>query len=62
MGDLLKDAYAEEVKKRDYKTKFGNLLYEYAIVSQSYELYRQQLVAIDEKIKKLVDEVAHENS
>lgn len=62
MGEVLKDAYAEECKKRDYKTKLGNLMYEYAIVAKSVLEYQKQLTSVDEKIKNLVEEISHENS
>lgn len=62
MGEVLKDAYEEERKKRDYKTKMGNLMYEYATVSQAIFEYQKQLVSINEKIKSLVEEFSHEGS
>lgn len=63
MGEVLKDAYEQARKKRDYKTKLGNLMYEYAITSKLVFEYIKQLSAVNEKIDAVIKEVSeYENS
>lgn len=63
MGEVLKDAYEQERKKRDYKTRLGNLMYEYAITSNLVLEYQKQLSAVNDKIDALIKEISeYENS
>lgn len=63
MGEVLKDAYEQERKKRDYKTRLGNLMYEYAITSNLVLEYRKQLSAVNDKIDAVIKEISeYENS
>lgn len=58
-----KDSYEEELKKRDFKTKLGNLMYEYAVTSKLVLEYQKQLSAVNEKIDAVIKEISeNENS
>lgn len=62
MGEVLKDAYEQERKKRDYKAKLGNLMYEYALVCGMVSYYQKRLSVVNEKIDSVVKEISDEGS
>lgn len=62
MGEFLKDSYEQERKKRDYKAKLGNLMYEYALVCNMVSYYQKQLSAVNKKIDAVVKEISDEGS
>ncbi len=62
MGELLKDAYENEFKKRQFKDKLGGLMYRYATVLGMIKTYQAELDKINEDIKTTVDEVSNEDS
>lgn len=62
MGEVLKDAYENEYKKRQIKDKFGNLMYRYATICGMLKTYQAELDKINEEIKTTIDGVSNENS
>lgn len=62
MGEVLKDSYEQERKKRDYKAKLGNLMYEYALVHNMVFYYEKQLSVVNEKIDSVIKEISDEGS
>lgn len=62
MGEVLKDAYENEYKKRQFKDKLGGLMYRYAIVLGIIKTYQAELDKINEEIKTTIDEVSNEDS
>lgn len=62
MGEVLKDAYENEYKKRQFKDKLGGLMYRYATVLGMLKAYQAELDKINEEIKTTVDEVSNEDS
>lgn len=62
MGEVLKDAYENEYKKRQFKDKLGGLMYRYATVLGMLKTYQAELDKINEEIKTIVDEVSNEDS
>ena len=62
MGEVLKDAYENEYKKRQFKDKLGGLMYRYATIVGMLKTYQTELDKINEEIKTTVDEVSNENS
>lgn len=62
MGEVLKDSYENEYKKRQFKDKLGGLMYRYATVLGMLKTYQAELDKINEEIKTTVDEVSNEDS
>lgn len=62
MGEVLKDAYENEYKNRQFKDKLGGLMYRYATVLGMVKTYQAELDKINEEIKTTIDEVSNENS
>lgn len=61
MGEVLKDAYAKERKKRELKDKFGNLCYRSAVLRNLILQYLKELDDVNKQIDKLCDEVSDES-
>lgn len=62
MGEVLKDAYENEYKKRQLKDKLGGLMYRYAVISGMIKTYQDELDKVDSDIRATVNEVSDEDS
>lgn len=62
MGEVIKDSYENEYKKRQFKDKLGGLMYRYATVLGMIKTYQAELDKINEEIKTTIDEVSNEDS
>lgn len=61
MGEVLKDAYETEYKKRQFKDKLGGLMYRCAIINGMIKTYQDELVMINEEINAVLKEVSNED-
>ncbi len=62
MGEVLKDAYENEYKKRQFKDKLGGLMYRYATVLGMLKTYQAEIDNINKEIESTIDEVSNEDS
>nr|CAI9749877.1 hypothetical protein HHOCTOMJ_HHOCTOMJ_CDS_0008 [Microvirus sp.] len=62
MGEVLKDAYENEFKKRQLKEKFGGLMYRYAVLCGMLKTYQAELDNLNKDIEATIKEVSNENS
>lgn len=61
MGEVLKDAYAKDRKKRELKEKLGNLCYRLAVLRNLVFYYSKKLDEVNKQIDLACDEVSNES-